>query len=155
MQFSRQVMTIGIIKHWAFKNRKFLFNPHGGAGVTINTITPESKNAVDCIVCQTCNLIYIGETGNTLISSLKQHLYNIGQDKHNTPLLTHFPVHSPQHLSISGLHTCASWTVSQRRRNKGALDPQAENWGCRRPQPPLKIGTKYAFIPLPPKYWKE
>lgn len=60
--------------------------------------------------------MYIGETRNTLLTRLKQHLYNIGKNKLTTPLVKHFQVHSPQHLSITGLQT---WTVGQRRRHEG------------------------------------
>lgn len=76
----------------------------------------KSKNIVYCIMCQSCNRLYIGETGKTLLMRLKQHLYNIGEGRLTTPLVKHFQVHSPQHLSIMGVQTGATWMVGQRRR---------------------------------------
>ena len=86
-----------------------------------------------CIVCQSCNLMYIGENRNTLLTRLNQHLYNIEQNKLTLPLVQHFQVHFPQHLSIMG----------QRRRHEGL-------WICK-----LRTEVPSDMIPLPPQNWKK
>lgn len=52
---------------WVLRQRRYMFNPHGGAGAPIlERITLNSRKSVFCIVCEKCSLIYVGETGQTL-----------------------------------------------------------------------------------------
>lgn len=105
--------------HWAFRPKKFLYNPQGGVGVPIiGRLTLQSQNVVYCIGCGVCGMLYVGETGKTLLTRLKQHLYNIREGRQTTPLVQHFQIHSIQHLYITGLQTCGTWTEGQRRRKE-------------------------------------
>lgn len=98
---------------------QYLFNPHGGAGAPIlDNFTFKSRNIVYGVICKQCLLIYVGETGQTLMERLKQHLYSIRINRLNTPLVKHFQIHSSNSLGILGLQSCASWTEGQRRRHE-------------------------------------
>lgn len=103
--------------HWAFKPKRFLYNPYGKIGAPIlQRMSLNTSNIVYCICCEECCLLYVGETGQTLLERLKQHIYNIERNGLDTPLVLHFQIHTLQHLSITGLQTCATWTEGQRRR---------------------------------------
>lgn len=103
--------------HWAFKLKRFLYNPHGKIGAPIlQRMTLNTSNIIYCIWCVECRLLYVGETGQTLLERLKQHIYNIERNRLDTPLILHFQTHTSHHLNITGLQTCATWTEGQRRR---------------------------------------
>ncbi|XP_041797348.1 uncharacterized protein LOC121609712 [Chelmon rostratus] len=101
---------------WKFKHTKFLYNPHSGRGTSVNGyFSIKEKNVVYCLQCTQCNLLYIGETVNTIQARLKQHLYNIREGRLQTPLVNHFRSHSTQGMTVMGLEACATWTGGQRR----------------------------------------
>ncbi|KAF3849498.1 hypothetical protein F7725_019217 [Dissostichus mawsoni] len=75
-----------------------------------------TDNIVYIITCNTCNKHYIGEIKHTILTRLKQHLYNIGEGRLPTPLVTHFQLHPADQLIIPGLETNDRWTVGQRKR---------------------------------------
>lgn len=106
-------------KHWAFKPKRFLFNPYGGTGSpSTGELHLNSSNLVYCITCEFCGKMYVGETGNTLLNRLKQHIYSIEKGRLSTPLVQHFQTHCLQYLSITGIQTCVTWTEGQRRRQE-------------------------------------
>lgn len=100
-----------------YKNRKFIHNPHNGTAFpSLGSFSLTDSNIVYIITCTTCYKHYIGETKHTILTRLKQHLYNIREGRLATPLVTHFQQHSPDHLIISGLESNDRWTSGQRKR---------------------------------------
>lgn len=94
-----------------------MYNPHGKIGAPIlQRMTLNMRNIIYCIWCEKCRLLYVGETGQTLLERLKQHIYSIERNRLGTPLVLHFQTHTLQHLSIMGLQTCVTWTEGQRKR---------------------------------------
>lgn len=41
---------------------------------------------------------------------LKQHIYSVGENRLNSPLVLHFQIHRLQYWNITGLQACAMWT---------------------------------------------
>lgn len=75
------------------------------------------KNCVYLIMCQTCGLQYVGETGNSIATRMAQHKYNItNRKKVQTPLVAHFTVHGWKSLSTSILQCNPRWSAPLRRR---------------------------------------
>lgn len=105
------------LNHWAFKPRRFVYNPHGKIGAPIlQRMTLNMRNIIYCISCEKCRLLDVSEKSQTLLERLKQHIYSIERDRLGTPLVLHFQIHTLQYLSITGLQTCATWTEGQRKR---------------------------------------
>ncbi|XP_058865981.1 uncharacterized protein LOC131708063 [Acipenser ruthenus] len=88
-------------------------------GITYNipqTFTQNSRNCIYAIQCDTCKIIYIGETGNTIRVRLTQHIYNIKHKKESqTPLVAHFLQHNLESLKITGLERNQNWTIGERK----------------------------------------
>lgn len=105
--------------HWAFKPKQFIYNPHGRVGAPIlQKMTLNMENIIYCILCEKCHRMYVGETGQTLLDSLKQHIYSVGENRLNSPLVLHFQIHPLQYFSITGLQACATWMEGQRKRQE-------------------------------------
>src|SRR4029434_3796830 len=66
---------------------------------------PESANLVYCIECSICSRLYIGQTKNSLLQRLKQHLYSIDKTGKATYLYEHFRQHGSENLCIMGLES--------------------------------------------------
>ena len=95
---------------------KFIRNPHSNTQAPVHpTVHHTQGNVVYGITCRHCKKLYIGETKYTLTHRLKQHLYTIKKGSLRTPLVQHFQQHSPSHLTITALETCAAWSTAQRR----------------------------------------
>lgn len=101
------------VNHWAFKSKRFLNNPHGGAVATIMDKISHSSQNLYCIECQFCNLLYIGQSSQTLLNRLKQHLYRIGEGRLDTLLVQGFQIHLVQYPTITSLQTNRMWTEDQ------------------------------------------
>lgn len=82
-----------------FKRVQFIENryTHQGAPV-FQTLGQESQNVIYCIQCQNCGKLYIGQTKNTLLQRLKQHLYAINKTSKVTYLYNHFRLHGSNQL---------------------------------------------------------
>ena len=75
-----------------------------------------TRNCVYLISCNTCNLQYIGETGNSMADRLNQHRYNINNRKQTSLLIVqHFINHGIGALRICGLEYNPHWTIGQRK----------------------------------------
>lgn len=81
-------------------------------------ITLNTKNVVYVIICTHCDQKYVGETGLTLQTRLKQHLGNIRHQALHTPLVLHFQTVDVTYLHIMGLEANLLWSIEQRRRKE-------------------------------------
>ena len=99
-----------------------------------------TKNCVYLIRCLTCELQYVGETGNTVRVRFHQHRHNIKhkRDAH-LPLVAHFIQHGWLALSASVLEANPFWSAAQRRRSEriwvdrlGTMQPLGLNVGVGR-----------------------
>ena len=78
---------------------------------------PKSKNCVYLITCKVCNMYYVGETGNSLLTRFTQHRYNILKHKEtHVPLVQHFVHHGWDAVSALVLECNPTWSAAQRRR---------------------------------------
>ncbi|KAL7384032.1 hypothetical protein ABVT39_023002 [Epinephelus coioides] len=119
-----------------FKQRKFITNPHSQLSFPPQgSFSLLSSNIVYIISCTICHKHYIGETQNTMLTRLQQHLRNISLHNLTTHLVEHFQQHSIDNLIISGLEGNAMWTLGQRRHAErvwinrlGTLAPQGLNY---------------------------
>nr|XP_049581060.1 uncharacterized protein LOC125971932 isoform X2 [Syngnathus scovelli] len=74
-----------------------------------------TKNAIYCVSCRLCDVMYVGQTRNDVRSRLHSHRYNITHNqKRNTHLVRHFRRHGLHNLSIRVLESCAGWTQKDR-----------------------------------------
>ncbi|CAB1319145.1 unnamed protein product, partial [Coregonus sp. 'balchen'] len=91
-------------------------NPHAQTSSPISQLmTIHSTNIVYAITCTLCHNIYIGETGHTVLTRLKQHLYTIRKNILQTHLVQHFQIHPTTSLHITGLEMKSTWTRGQRK----------------------------------------
>ncbi|KAL2076395.1 hypothetical protein ACEWY4_027999 [Coilia grayii] len=78
-------------------------------------LTPQTMNLVYLISCTKCNKQYVGQTKNTIITRLYQHMYNIRHHKEtNTHIVKHFLEHDLTSLRISGLQSNQFWNLNKR-----------------------------------------
>ena len=76
-----------------------------------------SKNCVYLIMCKQCDMQYVGETGNTLMTRFTQHRYNIHRKKNtHTLLVRHFLQHGWDSLKATVLQCNSRWSTAQRRK---------------------------------------
>ncbi|CAB1321434.1 unnamed protein product, partial [Coregonus sp. 'balchen'] len=93
-----------------------IHNPHAHTFSPIKQLMNiNSTNIVYAITCALCQKIYVGETGSTILTRLKQHLYTITNNKLSTHLVIHFQTHPIIHLNITRLETVSTWTIAQRK----------------------------------------
>ncbi|KAF3841474.1 hypothetical protein F7725_007336, partial [Dissostichus mawsoni] len=111
----RSKFSTHILQHYA--PRKFIHNQYSHTGFpTLGSFSLESTNIVYIITCTTCHKHYVGETGHSILTRLKQHLYNIREGRLTTPLVHHFQSHPSVSIIISGLESNDHWTIGQRKR---------------------------------------
>lgn len=68
------------------------------------------------IRCRQCNIQYVGETGNTLLTRFTQYRYNIGRKKKtHISLVKHFIEHGWSQLTALILQCDPYWSTAQRR----------------------------------------
>ncbi|KAF3844591.1 hypothetical protein F7725_007754, partial [Dissostichus mawsoni] len=97
--------------------RKFIHKQYSHTGFpTLGSFSLETTNIVYIITCTTCHKHYVGETGHSILTRLKQHLYNIREGRLTTPLVHHFQSHPFVSIIISGLESNDRWTIGQRKR---------------------------------------
>ena len=101
-----------------FHPQKFINNRHSHRSAPNSPLSLDTTNAVYIITCHLCHLQYIGETGNSIRTRLKQHLYTISKNTLTTHLVSHFQVHDTSHLGICGLESNPGWTPAQRKRTE-------------------------------------
>lgn len=65
-----------------------------------------------------CHKKYIGETRNTILEGLKQHIYIITKNRHNREIVTHFQEHGLHNLKITGLEANSVWPAKQRKNER-------------------------------------
>ena len=95
--------------------RKFITNKMTGLSAPVwRDIEEKACNLIYAIECKTCGVLYIGETKNTLLQRLKQHLYYIDRSNKSTKLYEHFRDHGSKNLCITGLEQNLRWTKYQR-----------------------------------------
>ncbi|XP_041928729.1 uncharacterized protein LOC121693401 [Alosa sapidissima] len=99
-----------------FKPQHFITNLHSHLSAPNTPLSLDTTNAVYIITCNKCHLQYIGETGHSIKTRLKQHLYTISRNSRTTHIVTHFQQHSTAHLGICGLESNPGWTRAQRQR---------------------------------------
>lgn len=80
-----------------------------------DTITRQSLNCIYLISCRKCNAQYVGQTKNTIMTRLYQHIYNIKNHKEtNTHIVAHFLQHGLNSLRVCGLQSRHSWNLPER-----------------------------------------
>jgi len=78
---------------------------------------PKSKNCIYIIWCTQCNLQYVGETSNTLLTRFTQHRYNVLRKKNtHTHLVKHFLLHGWQSVRATVAECNLRWNRAQRLR---------------------------------------
>lgn len=110
--------THGHTHNTYFHPQKFITNRHSHRSAPNSPLSLDTTNAVYIITCHLCHLQYIGETGNSIRTRLKQHLYTISKNTLTTHLVSHFQVHDTSHLGICGLESNPGWTPAQRKRTE-------------------------------------
>ena len=79
-------------------------------------ITLDFSNCVYLIKCRRCNMLYVGETKNSLKARRSNHVYNIKTGrKAGTLLVEHFIKHGVSNLVMVGLEHNPSWDYKKRR----------------------------------------
>ncbi|KAL2076549.1 hypothetical protein ACEWY4_027852 [Coilia grayii] len=79
------------------------------------TLTPQTTNLIYLITCTKCTKQYVGQTKNTMLTRLYQHVYNIKHQKEiNTHIVQHFTQHGLASLRISGLESNRFWSLFKR-----------------------------------------
>nr|XP_049605251.1 uncharacterized protein LOC125985971 isoform X1 [Syngnathus scovelli]XP_049605252.1 uncharacterized protein LOC125985971 isoform X1 [Syngnathus scovelli]XP_049605253.1 uncharacterized protein LOC125985971 isoform X1 [Syngnathus scovelli]XP_049605254.1 uncharacterized protein LOC125985971 isoform X1 [Syngnathus scovelli]XP_049605255.1 uncharacterized protein LOC125985971 isoform X1 [Syngnathus scovelli]XP_049617684.1 uncharacterized protein LOC125992623 [Syngnathus scovelli]XP_049617685.1 u len=74
-----------------------------------------TRNAVYCMSCRLCGVMYVGRTRNDVRSRLHAHRYSITHNqKRNTHVVRHFRLHGLRNLRIRILESCAGWTQRDR-----------------------------------------
>lgn len=99
-----------------FKPQHFITNIHSNCSAPNTPLSLDTTNAVYIITCHKCHLQYIGETGHSIRTRLKQHLYSFSRNTRTTHIVGHFQVHNPSYLGICGLESNPGWTRAQRQR---------------------------------------
>ena len=102
---------------------------------TVGQGSPLSKNCVYLIWCDVCNIQYVGETKNTLLTRFAQHRYNILRMKDtHLPVVQHFIAHGLLALHATVLHGNSGWSTDRRRaverfwiRRLGTVQPGGLN----------------------------
>lgn len=102
-----------------FKSAKFIYNKNTHLGAPVWLVSgPKSTNVVYCIECKVCGNLYIGQTKNSLLERLKQHLHSITSTNKKTYLYEHFRLHGITNLLIMGLESGSWWSDRFRRRKE-------------------------------------
>ena len=68
-----------------------------------------SKNVVYAIICQNCNLVYVGETQRRLADRITEHIRSINLNQNGFPVAKHFNPPSQcsiNDFSVTGLVLC-------------------------------------------------
>lgn len=100
-----------------FTYLKFLANPFSGKSAPIcQNIGPKTRNVVYGVRCLQCQVLYIGETKNSLEERIKQHRYKIRKLSKDGLLYIHFQTHTLDNLQTFGLESKRDWTTFQRKR---------------------------------------
>lgn len=77
--------------------------------------TPQTTNCVYLIYCTKCPKQYVGQTKNSILTRLNQHIYNINRKKEtHTHIVNHFIHHGLPALRVMGLQSDRTWTLKQR-----------------------------------------
>ena len=89
---------------------------NGGAKIITQYMTCSTSNVIYIILCQLCNLIYVGETSKTVKMRISQHLSAI-KLKYSTVVSEHFnlPNHSITDLKFFTLINNSNWSEEKRR----------------------------------------
>ena len=78
--------------------------------------TSTSYNCVYLIHCSLCPIQFIGETGITLATRIRQHSIDINDNRYpDLPLIQHFRAHGLNAMKMAGLQGNITWTLDQRR----------------------------------------
>lgn len=99
-----------------FKPKQWVVNRTTGHLYRLTyTVTHQVLNCVYLISCKKCTAQYVGQTKNTILTRLYQHLYNIRNKKETqTHIVKHFLQHGLDSLEVCGLQSNQSWTLSER-----------------------------------------
>lgn len=111
-----------------FSPHTFISNPYTTLSAPSNPLNLDSINLVYAITCTQCNIIYVGQTKNTLRQRLKQHLYNIQKNNLNSYLVKHFQIHKASNLRITGLESNLLWSTPQRKRIELSWIKKLNTW---------------------------
>ncbi|XP_072358166.1 uncharacterized protein [Scyliorhinus torazame] len=102
-----------------FKITSTIHNSRSGKVATIKQkITCQHKNLVYVIRCKRCDILYIGETGNTLRTRLTGHCSEIRTHKRHKLINIHFMEHGLDALQIIGLEANSKWSTPRRKRRE-------------------------------------
>uniref|UniRef100_A0A1A8LVX6 Reverse transcriptase domain-containing protein n=1 Tax=Nothobranchius pienaari TaxID=704102 RepID=A0A1A8LVX6_9TELE len=101
-----------------FKQQRWVQNKSNRTVYSLTQVGDvKDKNCVYLISCKICNICYVGETSNTLLTRFTQHRYNITKNKQTQTLLVqHFIHHGWGALTALILESNPNWSTAQRRR---------------------------------------
>ena len=78
--------------------------------------TPNTHNCIYLVYCTACSIQLVGETRMSLTTRLRQHMWDITNNKDlDSPLVHHFLLHGLGAMKVAGLQHNATWTSHQRR----------------------------------------
>ena len=81
--------------------------------------TPKSHNCIYLVCCSCCPTQFVGETGITLSTRIRQHNVDIINKKDlDSPLVQHFLLHGLGSMRVAGLQSNFTWTLQQRRKRE-------------------------------------
>ena len=102
--------------HAAFQLKRWVSNHSTRFVYRIKQIiTPQTPNCIYLISCVKCRLQYVGQTKNTIMTRLYQHMYNITNHKETqTYIVSHFIKHGLSSLRIAGIQHNPHWSLAIR-----------------------------------------
>lgn len=101
-----------------FKQTQWLQNNHTKQVFRSNSTGKLStSNCVYLMTCLTCNLQYVGETGNVLSTRFAAHKYNCTTlQSSRIPVTKHLILHGWNNMRVSIIDHNPSWSIKERRR---------------------------------------
>ena len=101
---------------WEMKFRPYILNRVSGRGSPLTEpIGAQCFNLIYGIECQKCGLWYIGSTGRTLTTRVKEHLHRIKYNHKTTFLYRHFIQCGLNNFKALALEANSHWSPAQRR----------------------------------------
>lgn len=100
------------------EHNRWLSNPETKEIFKINAQNKtDIHNCVYLIRCTVCNIKYIGETKNNILTRFHQHKYNIIRRKNlHLPINSHFILHGWKAVRVTILESNPHWSQIQRRQ---------------------------------------
>lgn len=98
------------------KRRQIIRTTWGGIHIIPRRYPLNTSNCIYLLRCNLCQILYVGETCNSLRTRLASHRYKIRKhDKYHTHLTSHFQRHGLTNFHATILEHNPNWSTQQRR----------------------------------------